>query len=282
MKKNNKVDSKEVGLVAGLNVCGFFLGSKDLHYGYWEEDLEINIRNLPQAQQRFSQVIKEKIPQEVNRILDVGCGAGKLAAELKSSGYIVEGVSPSRLLTAEAHENAGDDFIVHQGRFEEVEFAADDKFDMVMFSESFQYVPLNVVLGKAASLLSPGGYVLIADFFKTGAPGKSVIGGGHDFSRFKNVLENSGLEIIEDKDITKQTAPNLEVVKQMEEELFKPLANLVSHYFTANRPWFSKIIQWLFRGKLEKVNRKYLSGARNAEAFSTHKIYKLYLLQKRS
>jgi hypothetical protein len=28
-----KVDSKEVGLVAGLNLFNFFLGTRDLHYG---------------------------------------------------------------------------------------------------------------------------------------------------------------------------------------------------------------------------------------------------------
>ena len=279
MSKKVKVDSKEVGLVAGLNLFNFFLGTKDLHYGLWSDDLEVKVMNLPEAQKRYSDFLISHFPDDVKTILDVGCGAGGLATELLSRGYQVEGVSPSPLLSEAAQNQAGDDFKIHHGRFEDVEFSVNVKFDMVMFSESFQYITLDMVLEKAQTLLRPGGYIVICDFFKTDAKGKSVVGGGHPLDKFQQVLNKSSLEVLEEKDITKETAPNLDLVNQMGRDLLLPTMKLIGYTFKNNRPWLSKIFTWKFRKKLDKIDYKYLSGERNAESFAKYKIYKFYLLQ---
>ncbi len=279
MAKTFPVDSKEVGLVAGLNLFNFFLGSKDLHYGLWQDDLEVSVQNLPKAQKRYSEFLIEHIPGDVKTILDVGCGAGGLATELIGRGYQVQGVSPSPLLSEAAQKQAGESFLIHHGRFEDVSFSVNERFDLVMFSESFQYINLDIVLQKAQSLLRPGGYILICDFFKTNAPGKSVIGGGHKFDRFNEVLGQSGLKVLEEKDITRETAPNLDIVNQMGRELIMPTIKLIAYTFKNNRPWLAKIFSWKFRRKLDKIDYKYLSGERNGETFAKYKIYKLFLLQ---
>ncbi|MBT3205264.1 MAG: class I SAM-dependent methyltransferase [Gammaproteobacteria bacterium] len=280
MAKEVKVDSKEVGLVAGLNLFNFFLGTKDLHYGLWNDGLDVTVQNLPEAQKRYSDFLISHFPEDVKTILDVGCGAGGLATELLSRGYQVQGVSPSPLLSEAAQSQAGDDFKIHHGRFEDVKFSVNEKFDMVMFSESFQYITLNMVLDKAQSLLRPGGYIVICDFFKTDAPGKSVVGGGHKFIEFQKVLNDSGLNVLEEKDITKETAPNLDLVNQMGRDLLLPTMKLIGYTFKNNRPWLSKFFTWKFRKKLDKIDYKYLSGERNAESFAKYKIYKFYLLQR--
>jgi len=276
---SNKVDSKEVGLVAGLNLFNFFLGTRDLHYGLWTDGLEVSIRNLPEAQRRYSNFLIDHIPANVSRILDVGCGAGGLASELRARGYQVEGVSPSPLLSDAAHNNAGEDFVIHQGRFEDVDLNKTEAFDMVMFSESFQYITLNSVLQKAQSLLRPGGYILICDFFKTGATGKSVIGGGHPISAMERTLQESGLQVLEEKDITAETAPNLDIVNEMGSELFLPTFELIGYAFRSNHPWLAKLFHWKFKKKINKIHNKYTSGKRNGAAFAKHKIYKFYLLK---
>jgi len=61
----SKVDSREVGLVAGLNLFNFFIGTRDLHYGYWQDDLEVCIQNLPEAQRRYSDFLIGHIPPGV-------------------------------------------------------------------------------------------------------------------------------------------------------------------------------------------------------------------------
>ncbi len=274
-----KVDSKEVGLVAGLNLFHFFLGTRDLHYGLWSDDLEVNIRNLPQAQARYTDFLVGHIPDGVSRILDVGCGAGGVAAALRKRGYRVEGVSPSPLLTEAARQNAGDDFRIHEGRFEDVAFAAGDSFDLVLFSESFQYITLDRVLDDARARLAPGGYVLICDFFKTDAPGKSIIGGGHRLDRFRAVLDASPFEVIEDIDITRETAPNLDIVEQMGRELLLPTGRLIGYFLDRNHPWLARLLRWKYRKKLAKIERKYLSGERNGANFARHKNYRLLLLR---
>ena len=277
---SSKVDSREVGLVAGLNLFNFFIGTRDLHYGYWQDDLGVCIQNLPEAQRRYSEFLIGHIPSGVERILDVGCGAGGLASELLARGYRVEGVSPSPLLSEAAQRQAGPDFKIHQGRFEDVDFDEDDKFDLVMFSESFQYITLDRVLGDAMRRLHPGGHILICDFFKTGAPGRSVIGGGHPVEKFDAALRDSGLEVVEDIDITRQTAPNLDIVDQTGRELFDPTFRLIGYAFASNHPWLAKLLRWKYRKKLDKINRKYLSGERNAKSFALHKVYRLLLLRK--
>ena len=274
-----KVDSREVGLVAGLNVLNFFLGTRDLHYGLWQDDLEVCIQNLPEAQRRYSDFLISHIPDGVSRILDVGCGAGGLASELRQRGYIVEGVSPSPLLSEAARQQAGADFKIHQGRFEDVSFDDDDKFDLVLFSESFQYITLDTVLDNAKRRLNPGGYILICDFFKTGASGRSFIGGGHPIKKFMAALDRSGLEVLADEDITRETAPNLDIVDQMGRELFYPTFKLIGYTFDSNHPWLSKLFRWKYKKKLRRINRKYLSGERHGDNFARHKVYRLLLLR---
>ena len=275
----SKVDSKEVGLVAGLNLFHFFLGSRDLHYGLWQDDLEICIQNLPEAQKRYSNFLISHIPGEVKRVLDVGCGAGGVATELLARGYEVEGVSPSPLLSEAAREQAGPAFTIHQGRFEDVNFADDEKFDLVMFSESFQYITLDTVLRDAKLRLKPGGHVLICDFFKTNEKGRSVIGGGHPIDKFRAAVQASGLEVLEDKDITRETAPNLDIVAQMGRELILPTFKLIGYAFGSNHPWLAKIISWKYDRKIRKIQRKYMSGDRNGESFARFKVYRLLLLR---
>ena len=275
-----KVDSREVGLVAGLNLFHFFLGSRDLHYGFWQDDLEVCIQNLPEAQKRYSDFLIGHIPDGVRRILDVGCGAGGVATELLARGYEVEGVSPSPLLSEAAREQAGQGFKIHQGRFEDVHFDASDKFDLVMFSESFQYITLNRVLEDAKQRLNPGGHILISDFFKTNEPGKSVIGGGHPIDKFRAELDKSGLEVLVDEDITRETAPNLDLVNQMGRELMLPTFKLIGYAFDSNHPWLAKLVRWKYQRKIDKVHRKYMSGERNGDNFARYKVYRLLLLRQ--
>lgn len=277
----NKVDSKEVGLVAGLNLISFFLGTRDLHYGLWGDDLEVRIQNLPVAQKRYTDFLLSHVPEGTRRILDVGCGAGGVATELLANGYQVEGVSPSLLLSEAAKQQAGDQFVIHQGRFEDVSFDEQEKFDLVMFSESFQYISLQTVLEDAKQCLKPGGHILICDFFRTGAPGKSVIGGGHRITSFRDAVEKSDLEVLVDKDITRETAPNLDIVNQMIRDLFLPTARLIGYSFESNHPWLARLFRWKYQKKIRKINRKYLSGEHNGEKFALHKVYRLLLLRPR-
>ena len=42
----------------------------------------------------------------------------------------------------------------------------------------------------------------------------------------------------------------------------------------------SRVVQWKYRKKIEKMDRKYFSGARSAENFKVFKSYRLLLYRK--
>ena len=76
MKNPTGVDSKEFGLAAGLVFSRYFLKTQHLHYGYWTDDLDVDIANLREAQDRYSDFIVSNIPEGVRSVLDIGCAAG--------------------------------------------------------------------------------------------------------------------------------------------------------------------------------------------------------------
>jgi SAM-dependent methyltransferase len=270
-----KVSTRELGLVLGARL----LKTRDLHYGLWSEGLEVAVRNLPEAQRRYSEFLLAHIPPGVETILDVGCGTGGLAALLVARGYRVECISPSPELTRMARERLGPDVPLHETTFEA--FRSERRYDLVLFSESFQYIPLAVVLPKAASLLGPGGHLLISDFFHTGAPGESALHGGHDLQRFYADLREQPLELLSDEDITAQTAPNLDLVDGILSDYALPFYEVFGYWLRANHPWLARLGGRLLRRKLERLEYKYFSHRRNAEAFRLHKSYRTLLLRKR-
>ena len=99
--KKKKLDSKEIGLEVGLLIGRFFLKSDDLHYGYWEPDLPVDLLHCADAQKAYSDLLLKQIPEDIKSILDVGSGSGNTAEKLINRGHLVECVSPSLFLYEE-------------------------------------------------------------------------------------------------------------------------------------------------------------------------------------
>ncbi len=278
MKKNKKADSKEIGLEMGLIFGKHVFKTEHMHYGYWTEDLELDLANLPKAQENHSDFLISHIPENAKSILDVGCGVGKLAQKLISKGYQVDCVSPSRTLSRHARELLGNRSQIFECPYEDLQ--TDKRYDVVLFSESFQYVNMEKAFQNTVKYLNPDGYLLICDFFKTDAEGESVLGGGHKLSEFHNVIFYHPFTLIQDIDITEQTAPNLDIVNDLMMNAGLPIWNLIIKFLQSRSPFFSKILLWKFKKKIAKINRKYFSCARNAENFKKYKTYRLFLFQK--
>jgi SAM-dependent methyltransferase len=276
MKNPSGVDSKELGLAAGLVFAKYFLKTDHLHYGYWPDDLPVDVANLRQAQDRYCDILLSHIPDATRSILDVGCGTGVLSMRLLDEGYDVESVSPSTFLTSRAREILGERGVVHESTFEDLHL--DRTFDLLLFSESFQYVKLDMVFGKCQELLSDKGKVLLCDFFRRDdASGESGLGGGHLLGRFYERLDKDGFRILTDIDLTSRTAPNMDMVADLLENFGKPMWDLLLYYLESNHPRASRLARWRYRKKIEKIERKYFSGRRNARTFSADKSYRLIL-----
>ena len=81
-KRNARREWQHVALVAGFLSGRHFVGTKDLHYGYWPDGMEQTMSNLPSAQEEYSAYLMQHIPWTAKKILDVGSGAGSLAEKL--------------------------------------------------------------------------------------------------------------------------------------------------------------------------------------------------------
>lgn len=274
-----RMNSKEVGLVIGTLLAKHFFDSDDLHYGYWPAEMEVSLAQLKRAQELHSRQILDAIPAGVHRILDVGCGAGAFALRLADAGFAVEGVSPSGPLTERARALLGDRAVVHEGRFED--FTPPRTYDLVLFSESFQYVKMEPALDNIVRCLGEGeGHLLICDFFKTDAPGRGPIGGGHRMSAFRAMIAGFPFSPIVDRDLTACMSPNFDLVDALLQDVGRPARDLLFRYGETNHPLLTRILRRLYRRKIAKLDAKYFSGRRTRAAFETFKTYRLMLWRK--
>jgi SAM-dependent methyltransferase len=270
--------SRERGLVMALIFGRHLFKMQDLHYGYWPDDLAVEWVNFPQAQAAYTEFLVGAIPPSVKTILDVGCGAGNNALRLVEKGYLVDCVSPNGYLTEVAKQRLEGRAQVFECRIEELE--TDRRYDLILFSESLLFMPLEAALDKALALLNPGGDILITDVFKLPAEGKSPIGGGHRLPVFREVLARLHVEVIQDLDMTARIAPTFDLIGRASDEMIKPAYDLMRTRLGLYHPWISKFLQWKFRDSIEKYERKHFSGRRTGESFLKYKSYRLLLLRK--
>lgn len=282
-----RMDTRELGLVLGQQL----LGVDDLHYGYWADDMEVSFANLPEAQRRYTQELLDALPpaSEAGRVLDVGCGTGNTMQELLARGYHVDGVIPSaslaRLLRERLAGLPANDCKVFECKLEDMDADAHaGSYGVILFSESFQYIPMKDSFPILRRLLAPGGRIVICDFFKTehhhdGRAGDQAVGGGHSLARFYAEVPEHGLMLERDEDITRFMSPNFKLLNDLLMNKTRPLLETFSLYLGSRyrRSW--GLLKWLFRKRWKKIDYKYLQGHRSPEVFERYKSYRLLVLR---
>lgn len=93
------------------------------------------------------------------RLLEVGCGDGRLAQALAAKGFRIVAIDPDATAVDAARARGID---AHRAAIED--FQAEG-FDAVLFTRSLHHVvPLDAVLARTAGALEPGATVLVEDF----------------------------------------------------------------------------------------------------------------------
>jgi len=252
------------------------LGLRSLHYGYWDDPPEHVRLDLPvfeTAQARYTERLLEHVPDGVEHILDVGAGIGDTSRELAERGYTVHAISPDRnhrrYFTTLQHPNV----TFETARYED--FTSWREFDLVLFSESHNYIKHEIGLEQSRRFLKPGGHILIAGMFRY-----------YDRQPFPPDFPLSDLPYLETAaeygfvpdllvDITENVRPTLEMVYDTYTRHIEPFLELTGSYFRKIAPVKSWLVSQAARPQLEKLQEilDYYVQRMNPDYFEKHNRY---------
>lgn len=279
----DKIDTRAIGLDVGLEFVRWLTGAENLHYGYWD-GLEVTAGNLRAAQEAYTKKLFKLLPEGQLRILDIGGGAGETARKLIDLGHAVTIVVPSPLL-AERCRKIAPEADVHECMFED--YAGGGEFDLCLFSESYQYIPLDEGVPRCLALLKPDGHIIISDCFRSEKfqreGGAAVVGGGHPITTFRQKLGTWSVEVLSEEDITAATAPSVDI----EQGLFNVLGaalGRVNSELEAKRPksrWaLDKIIKLFVNERARsRLDQRLNQSTRNRDVFSVNNTYLMMKLR---
>lgn len=280
----NKIDTRAIGLDVGLEFVRWLTGAESLHYGLWD-GLDVTAANLRAAQEAYTDKLFGLLPDRPLHILDIGGGAGETARKLLALGHKVEIVVPSALLAERCRANAPG-AVVHEMMFED--YAGQGMFDLCLFSESYQYIPLDRGVPRCLELLRPGGDIIISDCFRSDGflrEGETaIVGGGHPISVFRSALTEWPVEILSEEDITAATAPSVEI----EQGLFNVLGyglTRVDAELAEKRPkarWaLDRLVRLVMNDrKRSRLDQRLNQQTRNRDVFAQNNVYLMMHLRK--
>ena len=179
----------------------------------------------------------------------MGCGLGKTAHILKTKGFDVHCLSNDSYQEKAIAERYPD-LPFTKSKFEENRL--DRKFDLILMSESSQYMDWPKALAKVREMLNPGGYLLLSDYFrKTDDPYYRTC---KVKAPFMDQTVAASFKLLAEEDITDHVLPTLDFGKFCFERYIGPAADILTEAIGEKTPPVVKGIFSLFlRKQLAKV-----------------------------
>ena len=288
MKKNSPVNdtSQAIGLDIALELANFITGKSNMHYGIWD-NLELNLENLGVAQEKYTEKLFSYLPKSKNlNILDIGGGGGETANKLLKLGHRVTIIVPSPILASHSKKNTSNKASIQLCTFEDFQPKNNELFDICLFSESFQYIPLNKALKKSKNLLNKNGKILISDCFRSNSKFTSQYrppGGGHLLKEMYNEINLNKLEIVKEEDITKSVSASIDLEQKFYNTLGFIIKRIVQSYSNRNQFTF-KIMKTLYKvflshKKRMRLNDRLFNKSRDSKTFELYNNYMIFLLK---
>ncbi|WP_373537614.1 class I SAM-dependent methyltransferase [Microcoleus sp.] len=264
---------------AALN---YYLGLTDspyLHYGYWKslpvpaEDLTIG--RLRFAQQAYTDKLLDFIPKEIKTVLDVGCGIGGNAAYLLDRAFAVEGLAPDPFQQQRFLKCTGDRAIFHLTKFED--FQATHSYDLVLLSESSQYMSAVDIAKGAAAVLNPGGYLLLADMMRSNPNyTEGMFSNCHVVKELNAALLQAGFALVKTEDISTHILPTIDLYVDSFRRYGLNTMIYVADLISIAVPPIHKFLRWIFRRWFKKL---VVEGLEASKLFEEHLCYEIQLWQ---
>jgi MPBQ/MSBQ methyltransferase len=256
-----------------------------LHYGFWDEpksvDLDsVNLQEIKDAQGRYIEHLSSFIPSNVKSILDVGCGIGGNADYLHNKGYHIETLSPDDFQRTVIDEKFKGEMKFHHCKFEK--FDPQQKYDLILESESACYIKIDQGFEKARETLRDGGYLLASDYFVHHRDGTKNphLKSSHDMDKYLSSAAAYGFELIKEYDQTENTMPTLDYGKYFIERFINPSIEYGIYSAKKNYPKTARIVGKLVGPKFEaKMDQMDLL---DSGLFRKYRKYMIYLFQKKN
>jgi MPBQ/MSBQ methyltransferase len=254
-------------------------GSSFLHYGYWEPipaaGEELTVTRMRVAQEAYAAKLLSFIPEGTKTILDVGCGVGGNAKYLCDRGFTIEGLAPDAIQEEKFINNTKGQIPFYLTRFED--FKSNNSYDLVLFSESSQYVAVEDLAKGATRVMKSGSYLLLADMMRSDAEYKEgIFSNCHVESELHTVLIAAGFKLVKDEDISAAVAPTLDLCldnfRTFGMTTFKYIADVVAIAV----PPISAVGRWAYKRWLEQ---SIIEGLEARKIFDRHLCYKIQLWQ---
>ena len=252
--------------------------SNYLHLGYWQPEDDLTMENLRQAQERYAELLLGLIPDGVKRILDVGCGVGGNALRLSEEGYEVEAMSPDPSQREMFMAKTDGAIPFHLTRFEDFEVV--DKYDLILMSESVQYIKVKEGFAKSYQCLREGGFLLTADYYlKKPLPKSNVLAeAGHLVEEYIESAREGGFEVVKSEDITSNVSPTLDFARLLYDDYAKPTIDLIHDVLRTRLPTLYKIGRFLVGKKIADLFK--YEQLIDSKLFAEHKRYMVYLFKR--
>lgn len=264
---------------AALNYYLELTNSPYLHYGYWEpmpiSDDDLTLARFRTAQEAYATKLFTFIPAGINTVLDVGCGIGGNAAYLKERGFAVEGLAPDPFQQQRFIQQTNGQIPFHLTKFED--FPQTRTYDLILFSESSQYMAADDIAQGAARLLNRGGYLLLADMIRTDAKyDEGIFSNCHVASVLHEALTQAGFNLVKAEDISAQVAPTIDLGIANFRTFGLSTIKYIADLLAIAVPPLHKLLRWAFNRWVKKL---IIEGLEARNIFDKHLCYQIQLWQ---
>ena len=218
-----------------------------LHYGLFEREDE----PIAVAQERSTTMLLERLPPPPALLLDVGIGLATTLVRLNRSGYRAIGITPDEKQVAMARQRHGN-LPIECIEFEN--FESSERFDVIIFQESSQYIESETLFERAKRLTDR--VIVLDEFAMDDARVASPL---PLLDEFLTAAQSCGFALTESLDLTTRAAPTID-------------------YFVRRIPRYrSRIIADL--GLSEQQVDDLLTSGKNYRALYSSGVYAYRLLQ---